>query len=183
MKAKNKRRRIVKTQPAPSLFQRNISKGISKRYVEKEHFKKRSQGIFSFKQSCVFSLLNAPCAWKCHILEFRPRPKSCFCRFLFVRRGGNAAFLFLRLSAAAETHFLLFYSFQPRRKWYFCCFLLVRHGGNAVFRHFLTFIHGWRTVFYVFHISSAEDEHFCRRWEGFQKDNKTIEMTTEKSVQ
>ena len=142
MKAKNKRRRVVKTQPAPSLFQRNTSKGISKRYVEKEHFKKRSQGIFSFKQSCVFSLLNAPCAWKCHILEFRPRPKSCFCRFLFVRRSGNAVFSHFKAfsrggndifvvfysSAAAEMIFLLFFTRPPWRK--------------AVFRQFLTFIHG-----------------------------------------
>ena len=133
MKAKNKRRRIVKTQPAPSLFQRNISKGISKRYVEKEHFKKRSQGIFSFKQSCVFSLLNAPCAWKCHILEFRPRPKSSFCRFLFVRHGRNAVFLILRLSAAAEMIFYPFFTFQPWRKRNFSHFLLFSRGGNDIF--------------------------------------------------
>ena len=133
MKAKNKRRRVVKTQPAPSLFQRNTSKGISKRYIEKGHLKKRCQGIFSFKQPCVFSLPNAPCAWKCHILEFRPWPKSSFCRFLFVRCGGNAVFLILRLSAVAETHFLLFYSFQLRRKRCFSHFLLFSRGGNDIF--------------------------------------------------
>ena len=108
-------------------------KGILKRYIEKEYPQKRCQDIFSFKQPCVFCLLNAPCAWKCHILGFRPRRKLCFCRFLFVRRGGNAVFLILRLSAVAEMLFYPFFTFQPWRKRNFSHFLLFSRGGNDIF--------------------------------------------------
>ena len=65
--------------------------------------------------------------------QLRPWPKCCFCRFSFFGHGRNAFFFIFKLSATAETLFLLFSIHPPRRKADFRRFLSVVPLRKAVF--------------------------------------------------
>ena len=80
-----------------------------------------------------------PRGWKAvfeAFFQLRPWPKCSFCRFSFFGHGRNAVFFIFKLSAAAETLFLLFFTLRPRRKADFRRFLSVVPLRKAVFAVF-----------------------------------------------
>ena len=65
-----------------------------------------------------------------------PWQKRRFCHFLYFRHGRNVFFTVFRISAVAETYFLLIFAFRPWAKRRFCRFLHFVRGRNVDFAVF-----------------------------------------------
>ena len=90
----------------------------------------------------------------------RPWPKCIFSHFVAFGRGRNAVFAVFHSSAVAESQFSAFSAFCRPPTDYFHCFFAFRRSTMSVFSQFLRFVGRRRTVFFVFRVSSVNDEQF-----------------------